>query len=134
MRTTHPSTDTSIRAAHPADREVASRVLASAFRDDPVFSWCIPDPDRRAVLLPRFFELFVGAVLPYGESELASDGAAVALWVPAGRPAVPEDQAADFEATVIDLAGADMERIGAIMALLDEHHPTEPTRFLWFIG
>jgi ribosomal protein S18 acetylase RimI-like enzyme len=113
---------------------VVSRTLASAFHDDPVFGWCIPDATRRAAVLPRFFELCAAALLPYEESQLVGPGAAVALWVPVGRPPVPEEQAAAFEAAVADLVGEDMERFGAIMAMLDEHHPIEPNRFLWFLG
>ena len=35
----------------------ASAVLARAFQDDPAWSWVIPDPRRRAVLLPWLFKL-----------------------------------------------------------------------------
>jgi len=113
---------------------VVGRTLASAFLPDPIFGWCIPDPERRAAILPPLFELFASLVLPHESSELAANGAAAALWVPAGQPPVADEDAAAFEAALVDLIGDDMDRTGAIMALLDEHHPTEPNHFLWFIG
>jgi ribosomal protein S18 acetylase RimI-like enzyme len=123
-----------IRRAGLADVAQVSSTLADAFAHDPVFAWCIPNPDRRARILPSLFHLFAEAVLPFGESEIAADGAAVALWVPAGQAPIAGDRTADFEAAVFALVGEDMDRFAAIMALLDEHHPTEPNRFLWFIG
>jgi ribosomal protein S18 acetylase RimI-like enzyme len=127
-------TTTTIRPAGVADLTAASRTLADAFADDPIFSWCIPDPVRRAQLLPDWFELVARPVLPHGASELAAGGDAVALWVPAGQAPIAEDQAEEFGEAVAALLGQDMERTGAIMAMLDEHHPTELNQFLWFIG
>ena len=132
--TTTNDTTITIRPAGLADRRPISRTLAAAFQDDPVFSWCIPNPARRAHVLPELFELFAEAVLPLGVSELTADGTAAALWVPAGQSPIAEDRAESFTAAVFELVGDDAERTGAIMALLDEHHPATPHQFLWFIG
>jgi ribosomal protein S18 acetylase RimI-like enzyme len=132
--TTTTSMTTSLRSACLTDIDQARCTLADAFANDPIFRWCIPDPARRARILPDLFELFADAVLPHGASELAAGGQAVALWVPAGYSPIAEDQAEQFGEAVAALVGEDMERTGAIMAMLDEHHPTEPNQFLWFIG
>ncbi len=129
----NPTIDT-IRPAGSADLIAASRTLADAFADDPIFSWCIPDPARRAHLLPDVFELLARQVLPLGASELGGGGDAIALWVPAGRTPIAEDDAEQFGEDVAAIVGHDMERTGALMAMLDEHHPTEANQFLWFIG
>lgn len=63
-----------------------------------------------------------------------ADRAATALWVPPGRSPVPDADAVAFEVAVSDMAGHDAARIFAVMALLDEVHPTAPNRFLWFLG
>ncbi len=91
----------------------------------------------RAKILPSVFRLFAQAVLPFGQSELAASGRGTTLCVPAGQPPIADDEVDevdDFSAAVCDLVGEDMERTGATMAMLDEHHPSEPNRFLWFIG
>ena len=130
--TTRPSTVQ--RLAVPADVPVVARVLADAFADDPVFRWCLPDDRRRAEVLPEVFWLVADAVVPHGASTVSLDGEAAALWLPAGVAPVAPDDAARFEGALAELLGADGERTFAVMALLDEHHPTEPNRFLWFIG
>ena len=133
IRTTAP-TPLTIRGAALADVPVVASTLARAFQDDPVFTWCLPDAERRAAVLPSFFTLAAAAVLAHDETEIGDDGAAVALWVPPGRPAVSDDDAPSFEADVADLFGDDGERCFAIMGLLDEHHPVAAHRFLWFLG
>jgi len=121
-----------VRAVRPDEIGHVADTLAEAFVDDPLFAWCVPDPVRRAVVLPSFFRLAVGAVAGRGEITVVADGGAAALWLPPGTPAVPDDEA--FGTAVGTLLGDDSERTFALMALLDEVHPTEPHRFLWFIG
>jgi ribosomal protein S18 acetylase RimI-like enzyme len=130
--TTNPSH--TIRPIRSGEVAEVTLTLAAAFHDDPVFTWCVPDPARRSDVLPAFFRLATGAVLPSGEASIVADGRAAALWVPPGRPAVAEADADEFTAAVAELVGADGERTFALMAMLDEIHPTEPHRFLWFIG
>jgi ribosomal protein S18 acetylase RimI-like enzyme len=133
-RTTTTIDFTTIRPADMGDLAPVSRTLADAFAHDPVFAWCIPDPARRAAILPSVFRLFAEQVLPLGGSEITADGRATALWVPPGQAPVADDQAEDFGASVFAVVGEDMDRVGAIMAMLDEHHPSEPHHFLWFVG
>ena len=83
-------------------------------------------------MLPGFFRLVTDAVLPAGEATVVADGQAAALWVPPGTPAVPDEDA--FGASIAELIGDDVERTFALMAMLDEIHPIEPHRFLWFVG
>ena len=123
-----------IRPAGAVDAADVAFTLAEAFRDDPVFAWCLPDPARRSEVLPSFFRLVTDTVVAYQEVAVTADGQAAALWVPPGCPAVPAPHAGAFEAGVADLVGDDGERTFALMAMLDEFHPTEPNRFLWFVG
>jgi ribosomal protein S18 acetylase RimI-like enzyme len=120
------------RPVRPDDVAAVADTLAAAFLDDPVFSWCLPDRARRAEVLPGFFRLAAGAVVPAGEATVAADGRAAALWVPPGTPAVTDPDA--FGAAVAELFGDDAERTFTLMAMLDEIHPTERHRFLWFVG
>ena len=46
-----------VRLATPAETPAAARVLAAAFREDPVQRWLIPEERRRRPRLERFFGL-----------------------------------------------------------------------------
>jgi ribosomal protein S18 acetylase RimI-like enzyme len=122
------------RQAAGADTGRIAEALALAFHDDPVFRWCLPDAARRAEALPSFFEQVTRAVLPHGEVHVGVGTRAASLSVPPGVAPVAEEDGPAFEASLAALLGEDAHRAFAIMALLDQHHPTEPHRFLWFVG
>ena len=72
----------------PADRlGEASALLARAFQDDPAWAWVLPNPQRRAVLLPWLFQTgFEIADAQVWSTEGALRG--VARWLPPGKPEV----------------------------------------------
>jgi ribosomal protein S18 acetylase RimI-like enzyme len=63
----------------------ASGVLARAFQDDPAWRWVVPDPRRRATLLPWLFKLgFEITDADVWTTQGRVLGAA--RWLPPGRP------------------------------------------------
>jgi ribosomal protein S18 acetylase RimI-like enzyme len=65
----------------------ASVVLARAFQDDPAWSWVLPNPRRRASLLPWLFQTgfeIADAQVWTTEDEIRG----VARWLPPGQPNV----------------------------------------------
>ncbi len=65
----------------------ASALLGRAFQDDPAWSWVLPDPRRRARLLPWLFELGFELI----DAELWTTAGPVlgcARWLPPGRARV----------------------------------------------
>jgi ribosomal protein S18 acetylase RimI-like enzyme len=146
MSTIAPDPDllprTAVRRASPDDLGPVAATLAAAFEHDPVFAWCVPDATRRRAVLPAFFRTVADLVARHDETYVAGvtrrpvagvvDGAA--LWVPPRQPAVPEAAAEDFQAALADIFAADAERMFEVVALLDEHHPHEAHRYLWFVG
>jgi GNAT superfamily N-acetyltransferase len=128
------TTSTTIRSAGLDDVGTLATTLARAFQDDPVFAWCVPGPERRAEILPAFFDVLARAVVPHEASEVTSDAQGAALWVPQGRPPVAEDDAPAFEARLADLLGSDGDRTFALMSVLEEHLPTTEHRHLWFLS
>jgi ribosomal protein S18 acetylase RimI-like enzyme len=123
-----------IRKAGPSDIPQISRVMARAFTDDPVFSWVIPDEGRRRRLLPALFALFANAVRHHDAMYIAGGAVAAALWVPAGQPAMAEDDGEAFGALVEDVCGPDASRVFEISAAMEAQHPAEPHEYLWFLG
>lgn len=65
----------------------AAGVLAGAFADDPAWVWALPDPRRRARVLPWFFRAALRYALRHGEV-LATEGAVLgaAIVLPPARP------------------------------------------------
>lgn len=117
-----------------ADISTVGDVLARAFQDDPVFTWVIPDPDRRRDLLPSVFAEFARVFLPHDETYLTDDGAGAALWAPAGVDAVGPDQAEAFGERLAAIVGDDAARVAELDALLEQHHPAESCFYLQFLG
>jgi ribosomal protein S18 acetylase RimI-like enzyme len=123
-----------IRTASVHDVARIATALSRAFFDDPVFTWMIPDVDRRREALPGFFTIFTAACQRHGHVHRTVDGSAAALWVPPGVAPIADDEAEAFGGALAEAAGPDAERSMAIGALLDEHHPHEPAWYVNFIG
>jgi len=123
-----------IRTASIYDVARIAAALSRAFHDDPVFSWSIPEPDRRRAVSPGFFTIFTVALQRHDHVYRTADGTGAALWVPPGVAPVGDDEADAFGAALEEICGPDAERALAIDALLDEHHPHEPVWYLNFLG
>ena len=74
------------RLATPAEIPAAVEVLARAFYADPVWGWAFPDPERRLEQHRAIWGLVAEAALGYKSAWLSRDCAAVALWIPPGKP------------------------------------------------
>src|SRR5437868_706017 len=76
-----------LRPHRTAGRDLPMLVetLVAAFVDDPVMSWCVPDPLRRPEILRAFFEIAVDVNQPFGELYTTEPlPVAGAVWVPSG--------------------------------------------------
>lgn len=127
-------TPRAVRAATARDNEAVASVLAGAFAEDPVFTWCIPDPPRREAILPGLFTLFAKAYAPLGASRVIDNVIGAALWAPPGRQAIPDENADEFATRVGQVAGADTARIFEVVSLLADHHPHTACYYLNVIG
>jgi ribosomal protein S18 acetylase RimI-like enzyme len=77
----------------PEDIGLAARILARAFHTDPPFEYFIPDPVRRAQVLPQFFARFVRHGQLFGEVHTTPQPSeAVAIWLPPGSTDITPDQ------------------------------------------
>lgn len=125
----------SIRKAGPDDAASTSATLAAAFYDDPFFRWMLPDDDHRKSALPAFFDLVVDILATHDDAWTTQDGSSgAALWVPYGREAMTAEDADRFTAEVRTLAGPYTDRMLGLFELADQHHPSEPHEYLFFVG
>ena len=121
-----------ISRASTSQRSHVATILSSAFKDDPIFSWILPDADRRAKLLQPFFEVFAEAFIPHDATFVTESSAA--LWAPVGVSVPAEDQAEQFVTTLLELCGPDAARGEAVIGTIDSHHPHDPAAYLQFVG
>jgi ribosomal protein S18 acetylase RimI-like enzyme len=66
-------------------------MLARAFQDDPAWEWVLPDPERRAELLPWLFRVgfdVTAADVWATPGEVPGEVRGAARWLPPGRPAM----------------------------------------------
>lgn len=120
--------------ATAADVPTLGRTLARAFHDDPVFSWVVPDHERRRALLPAVFETFAEVYLLHEETYLLGDGVGAALWAPDGVAPLPAELEAWFGARQEEILGQDANRAFRLGELLEQHHPEQPCFYLQFVG
>lgn len=123
-----------VRRATAADVAALSQTLASAFRDDPVFDWCLPDARLRDEHLARWFRVVVDALLGHEETYCSGNGAGATLWVPPGTTPLTEEQAARLGEATAGFGAAAIERFAAVSAEMEARHPHVPHLYLWFAG
>jgi ribosomal protein S18 acetylase RimI-like enzyme len=117
----------------------ASRALAAAFYDDPVFSWLIPSDRRRLQALERFFGIETRhLVLAHGRSMSARTAAGtlagVTLVLPGEHWRTPiKVQAAQGPQAMRVFAHRLPVALG-VLAKMESHHPREPHVYLPYIG
>jgi GNAT superfamily N-acetyltransferase len=118
--------------ATPADVNPVAETLAQAFLTDPVLSWCYPDRNRRAAILPQLFGVVADAYLPHGSIYTTSNHAAAAVWVPPGTEVDQERLMSQLG----EMSGQDADRLYALFELLEAHHPHDrsPHQYLFLLG
>ena len=118
------------------ERSQVVKTLASAFVDDRIYRWLVPDDAQRRRSATIFYSRFVDACWPHGAVYAAGAGAGAALWIPPGKQLVTADQAGSFIrdllASVEDDAAA--ARMTQLFQMLDVNHPTEACWYLAFMG
>lgn len=117
-----------------ADMTEASQIaelIAVAFHSLDVARWLVPDPDRRAEVLPADFRIFVEHALAHGEVHTITDRSAVAVWFPREGP-LPEPTA--YQHRVAAACGEATERFLYLDELFDKHHPQDPHHHLAFLA
>jgi ribosomal protein S18 acetylase RimI-like enzyme len=128
----------SVRIATAADHAALGAVLGAAFFNDPVTLWMAPDLARRAVGLPAFHQRIAKAFEPLGGCQILDNPAGGALggavWEPLGTQAVADEDAEVFLADLVELAGPDAPQLLACFELMEQHHPSTPSHYLFSMG
>jgi GNAT superfamily N-acetyltransferase len=128
-----PSRRTPVEARVATRDEIpaAVEVLARAFYADPVWGWAFPDPERRLGQHRAVWELVARAALSYESAWLTGDCAAVALWIPPGKPELRPEDEERLERLLAELLGDGAARVLETFARFEAAHPAaEPHYYL----
>jgi GNAT superfamily N-acetyltransferase len=124
-----------IRTAGGSDRELVTRLLDSAFQDDPVSGWIFPEEEYRRTTHPRLMAAFVDIVMAEGRVDVTEEGTACALWLPVPADGGGEEDGEDDFAALREALDPGNERIELIGRLTAEVHPAgRAHEYLWMIG
>ena len=126
----------SVRKLGPADRDAVIAAVARAFYDDPVFSFLLPNDDRRAGQLERGFGLFADKIwLPHDETYTTESAVGGSFWLP------PDEwhlsvfkQLTMVPAMITSLGLGDLPRLLRTLSLIEAKHPRERHYYLPVIG
>lgn len=123
------------RVATRAEIPAAVETLAQAFYADPVWSWAFPDPERRLRQHRAVWGLVAEAALSYESAWLTGDCAAVALWIPPGKPELRPEDEERLEGLLAELLGDGAARVLETFERFEDAHPTgEPHYYLSLLG
>jgi len=128
-----PSRRTPVKARVASGDEIpaAVEVLARAFYADPVWGWAFPDPERRLGQHRAVWELVAKAALSYESAWLTGDCAAVALWIPPGRPELRPEDEERLGPMLRELTGDGADRVLETFERFEAAHPeAEPHYYL----
>ncbi|MGE0511340.1 MAG: GNAT family N-acetyltransferase [Acidimicrobiia bacterium] len=114
-----------IRKATPADLPRLCRTGMRAFADDPVMRWFYPDDAEYEAGGGAVFRWPMLRWLQWDETWMTDDGAALAAWIPPGRPevVVPEPPPTDHPEDRL-------ARFAAIGEVMEANTPPEPHWYL----
>ena len=124
-----------VRGLEPADAGRAAATLGAAFHDDPVLSWVIPDPKRRAAALRPGFELFLRRIwLPHHEAFTTDAVSGVAAWLPPGHWHLSARQGLGLLPSLLRIGRGHSPRFGRVFATVERKHPPAPHWYLPALG
>lgn len=131
----HPrSIDHLVRDARPEEVPEISRVLARAFRDDPVHRWLLPSEAKRARHSHRLFAGVTSDLMSAGRVLTTANFAGAALWHAPDRrrpgALARFTQACQF----LMILGLRASTVARSFRLLENKHPAEPHWYLSVLG
>ena len=124
-----------VRKAQPRELEALAAVLARAFYDDPVFTWCVKDSADRLSLFTRSFGLYLHTLwLKQDECYTTEHAAGAAVWELPGRWKVGAVDQIRLLPSMLATYGRLLPRILRALATLESNHPAEPHYYLPVVG
>jgi GNAT superfamily N-acetyltransferase len=123
-----------VRKATQADNDTIATTLASAFYDDPLYSWFFPDASTRLRRLHGLFAYCSPRMgLPHDATWINTEGTAVAVWLPPDASHLSLLEQLRVLPGFVRWAGRHTPRLLRAMAAMDKAHPREPPSWYLFM-
>jgi GNAT superfamily N-acetyltransferase len=129
---------TSLRArpARPDDADAMTETIATAFHDDPLWSWAFADEVRRAEHFRMWWRVFVDACFRNDWTWVTERCESVAIWAPPGARELSDAEEERLVDLAVDLIGGD--HANAVLQVLmhfEAAHPRDvPHYYLSIVG
>jgi GNAT superfamily N-acetyltransferase len=114
--------------------DALTETLTLAFREDPVWGWGFSVRERGLGGLRVAWRLFLSSALDHRWVWRTDPAAAVALWIPPGRPDLNAEDEECFEPLIREALGTDSQRLLETFERFDEARPSEPHYYLSLLG
>lgn len=117
----------SVRRAQVEDADTILETIATAFHDDPFWSWAFADDAQRAAQFRIWWRVFVDAAFRNDNWNWTTDNCgSVALWAPPGHKDLSDDDEAELVRLVVELIGGDhANAVLQTLAGFDGAHPRD---------
>lgn len=124
-----------VREATPADVDAIVDTFTTAFFHDPVWGPVFPDAGRRAEQAAVMWRVYATAALRHRWLLVTPDVEAAAVFIPAGKEELTQQEAAGLDVLLEQAAGpAVAHEIHAIGKRFEAARPTEPHFYLTILG
>jgi ribosomal protein S18 acetylase RimI-like enzyme len=131
-----PAGSIGVRRAQPGDHPRVAKALASAFADDPGWSFLLPRDDDREQRQRLFFDSELHHLVPARrEVWVSEDGSAAAIWGPPGLWSVPLPKVARQAPAMMRVFGRRLPNALRYLIRIENSHPKDrPHWYLEFLG
>src|SRR3974390_1202806 len=118
-----------VHAARPAEVDAVASTIAEAFYRDPVWSWALPDSDRRLSQLRALWGLSVLGAIGHRWVLTTRRCEAAAVWIPPGCNELVEPYATRLDPLLDELLGSGADLVREVLRRFDASPPRKANCF-----
>jgi GNAT superfamily N-acetyltransferase len=124
------------RPAVPADSDAMTETIATAFFNDPLWSWAFADDSVRGVQFRVWWRVFVDSCFRNEFTWVTPNCESVAIWSPPGTDEMTADDEEELVRLVVEFIGGDHgNEVLEVLARFEEAHPRGvPHYYLSIVG